>query len=46
MTANSTSEKHRAIRVLAEKYGITMSNAARVFAGEANASVDRGFWDD
>jgi hypothetical protein len=34
-----------AINEIADTYDITRSQAARVFAGEANASVDRGYYE-
>lgn len=34
-----------AIREIADTYDIRLANAARVFEGEGNASVDRGYYD-
>lgn len=35
-----------AINQIAETYDITRAQAARVFAGEANASVERGYYEN
>lgn len=34
-----------AVRTLAELYDLPLADAARVYEGEANASVDRGLHD-
>lgn len=41
---NDTTPELDAIHRLADTYDIRLGNAARVYAGDANASVERGYF--
>lgn len=44
MRHHNAKDPRDAIRTLSDAYGLSMSDAARVYAGYANYSVERGLY--